>query len=216
MRTQENLEVEYVPYTVVAGDSLFEISKRFAVPLSEIEAANDYPDPKRLQVGSVIMIPRIDGAKLPTNEPPQSISVPPVPRLNRSSGSTVVQWPLNERNIISPFGWRHSRFHEGLDLKAPSGTQIHAAHSGVVAYCGSRLSGYGNTIIVKANDLVTVYGHNRRNLVSPGQRVERGDIIGEVGSSGNASGPHLHFETRVPTARGAWQAVNPLSLLEGY
>ena len=209
-------DIEYVPYTVVAGDSLFEISQRFIVPLPDIEQANNFPDPKRLQVGSVLLIPRVPGARISVSDTMRGSLAPQTQKLQRPiapirAGQAI--WPLAERVIISPFGWRNSRFHEGLDLKAPQGTQIHAAHAGVVAYCGHRLNGYGNTIILKSDDLVTVYGHNRRNLVAAGESVERGQVIAEVGATGNATGPHLHFETRVPTASGAWQAVSPFTII---
>ena len=221
VRSSPDPDLEYVPYRVVSGDSLFEISQRYAVPLPEIEAANNFPDPKRLQVGSILLIPRVPGSKLPIGDSMRgSLAMQPnrpqerKPQIAQgASGPREAIWPLSDRVIISPFGWRRSRFHEGIDLKAPQGTEIRAAHSGVVAYCGHKLNGYGNTIILKSDNLVTVYGHNRRNLVSAGERIERGQVIAEVGKTGNATGPHLHFETRVPTASGAWQAVSPFTIL---
>ena len=216
LNSRQEPDLEYVPYKVVAGDSLFEISQRFTIPLPDIEAANNFPDPKKLRVGSVLLLPRIAGAKLPPNDSMRG-SLAPQPRIVQTErvprDKHQAIWPLSDRVIISPFGWRRSRFHEGIDLKAPQGTQIQAAHSGVVAYCGHKLNGYGNTIILKSDNLVTVYGHNRRNLVSAGEQIERGQVIAEVGATGNATGPHLHFETRVPTASGAWQAVSPFTII---
>jgi murein DD-endopeptidase MepM/ murein hydrolase activator NlpD len=72
-----------------------------------------------------------------------------------------------------------------------------AAESGRVVLSGRRLGDYGNVVIVKhAGRYATVYAHNRRNLVREGEFVEKGQAIAQVGESGNASGPHLHFEIR--------------------
>ena len=97
----------------------------------------------------------------------------------------------------SRFGPRRRRRHEGIDLSAPRGTPVRSAEAGRVIYSGSGLSDYGNTVIVKhLGRYSTVYAHNRRNLVRRGDFVEKGQVIAEVGSTGNASGPHLHFEVR--------------------
>jgi murein DD-endopeptidase MepM/ murein hydrolase activator NlpD len=80
---------------------------------------------------------------------------------------------------------------------------------GRVVYSGSGVPGYGNLIILKhAGNLSTVYAHCRRNLVRVGQRVQRGAVIGEVGQTGRATGPHLHFEVRVEG-----RPQNPLQFL---
>jgi lipoprotein NlpD len=85
--------------------------------------------------------------------------------------------------------------HEGIDIAGPAGTPILAAASGVVLKAGWDHWGLGNAIEIQHfDDSVTIYGHNRRLLVSQGQRVEQGEMIAEMGSTGNSSGPHLHFE----------------------
>jgi murein DD-endopeptidase MepM/ murein hydrolase activator NlpD len=87
--------------------------------------------------------------------------------------------------------------HEGIDISARPGTPIHAAEAGRVVHSDDELSGYGNMIILKhSGAYATVYAHNRRNLVEEGQFVEKGDVIGEVGQTGRASAPHVHFEVR--------------------
>ena len=109
-------------------------------------------------------------------------------------------WPITAQ-ISSPFGWRRnpfggrgSEFHSGIDLRAPTGTPIRAAGGGTVTFQGWR-SGYGNTVIIDhGSGFTTLYAHNSANLVNVGQRVERGDIIARVGSTGRTTGPHLHFE----------------------
>ncbi|MCG6136495.1 MAG: M23 family metallopeptidase [Nostoc sp. LLA-1] len=85
--------------------------------------------------------------------------------------------------------------HEGIDIAGPSGTPIVAVASGTVVKAGWDNWGLGNAVEIKHLDgSVTVYGHNRRLLVSKGQQVNQGQIIAEMGSTGNSSAPHLHFE----------------------
>ncbi|REK69630.1 M23 family peptidase [Paenibacillus paeoniae] len=113
--------------------------------------------------------------------------------------------PINSgARVTSNFGTRNhpitgkSHTHTGIDFGAPQGTDIFAAEGGVVIV--SQLwSGYGNCIIIDhGNGLWTLYGHIRNGglLVSVGDQVKRGQKIAEVGSTGNSTGPHLHFEVR--------------------
>jgi murein DD-endopeptidase MepM/ murein hydrolase activator NlpD len=86
--------------------------------------------------------------------------------------------------------------HEGIDLGVPTGRPIGSAAPGRVTYAGW-MSGYGNTVMVDHGSLVTLYGHQSRIAVHVGQSVARGQVIGYVGSTGNSTGPRLHFEVRV-------------------
>lgn len=111
--------------------------------------------------------------------------------------------------ITSGFGERWGRMHCGMDIGAASGSPILAALDGVISYAGWE-QGYGNTITIKhADNVVTLYGHCSNINVVLGQSVNKGDIIGAVGSTGNSTGPHLHFEVRVNGV-----AVNPTSYLK--
>ncbi|MCL1862477.1 MAG: M23 family metallopeptidase, partial [Defluviitaleaceae bacterium] len=108
--------------------------------------------------------------------------------------------PIIGGRITSGFGSRRdpitgrTAFHEGVDIPAPSGTPIHAAGGGTVSYSGWR-GGYGNVVFIDhGSGLQTRYAHNTRNLVTVGQRVERGDVIAYVGSTGRSLSPHLHYE----------------------
>jgi murein DD-endopeptidase MepM/ murein hydrolase activator NlpD len=126
-------------------------------------------------------------------------------------------WPVRG-NISSGFGWRRNPFggrgsehHNGIDIPARSGTPIRAAGGGTVTFAGWQ-NGYGNTIVIDhGNGITTKYAHNTRNAVSEGWRVERGDIIAYVGSTGRSTGAHLHYEVRINGA-----AVNPVSFLTEY
>ena len=87
--------------------------------------------------------------------------------------------------------------HTGLDIAASSGTRIKVASDGVVSFAGVK-GAYGNLIVVShTNSVMTYYGHCSKIYVSVGDRVSQGDVIGAVGSTGNSTGPHLHFEIRV-------------------
>jgi murein DD-endopeptidase MepM/ murein hydrolase activator NlpD len=121
-------------------------------------------------------------------------------------GSGMFIWPVNG-SVVSGFGMRWGRMHEGIDIAVPTGTQIRAAASGTVSIAGVE-GGYGNyTCISHGGSLSTCYAHQSQILVSGGQ-VAQGQTIGLVGCTGHCFGPHLHFEVRVNG-----QAVDPLGYL---
>lgn len=101
------------------------------------------------------------------------------------------------RNVkTSNYGWRWQRGHHGVDIGLKTGEPIHCAFGGVVRVA-ARMGGYGNCIVVRhSNGLETLYGHLSRIDVKPHQEVKAGQIIGLGGSTGNSTGPHLHFEVR--------------------
>ena len=120
-------------------------------------------------------------------------------------------WPVPAGALGSVFGPRDGSFHDGVDIKAPEGSEVFAAHPGVVAYSSNGLSGYGNLIVILGeNGMMSVYAHNRKLLVSVGDEVKRGEKIALVGMTGRASGPHLHVEVRVRDRQGRHLAVDPL------
>lgn len=120
------------------------------------------------------------------------------------------RWPVRGR-IISTFGTKPNGMrNEGINIAVPMGTSVRAAESGVVAYAGNQLSGYGNLVLIRhANGWVTAYAHNSKLFVKRGDTVKRGDIIAQAGETGSVTSPQLHFEVR----KGA-SAVNPLKYLD--
>ena len=119
-----------------------------------------------------------------------------------STGTYI--WPLPGYSPGSAYGWRihpiwgDMRFHAGEDIGAPSGTPILAADSGIATVIPNNGNGYGNYIIINhGGGRTTLYAHMSAFAVSNGQSVTQGQTIGYVGSTGNSTGPHLHFEVRV-------------------
>ncbi len=118
-------------------------------------------------------------------------------------------WPA-KGVLTSGYGWRWGRMHKGIDIAGPIGTPILAADSGVVTYAEWNDGGYGYLVeITHPDGSETIYAHNSRILVQKGQKVERGEQISEMGSTGFSTGPHLHFEIH-PAGQGA---VNPMAFL---
>ncbi len=116
-------------------------------------------------------------------------------------------WPVRKGWISSLFGRRSDPFtgrsarHDGIDFAATYGSDVVAVAAGVVSYSGSR-SGYGKVVEINhGNGYVTRYGHNSRNLVKAGDKVEKGERIALVGRSGRATGAHVHFEVLVDGQR---------------
>ena len=119
-----------------------------------------------------------------------------------STGTYI--WPLPGYSPGSAYGWRmhpiyhELRFHAGEDIGAPSGTPILAADSGMATVIADNGNGYGNYIMINhGGGRVTLYAHMSAFAISNGATVSQGQVIGYVGSTGNSTGPHLHFEVRV-------------------
>lgn len=121
----------------------------------------------------------------------------------------VLTIPVPIVNISSPFGPRWGRFHSGVDFALAQGSDIYAADDGTVYYAGYS-GGYGNLIKVDhGNGMQTYYAHCSSIEASPGQQVNAGQLIARVGSTGNSTGPHLHFEVIINGTR-----VDPIDFLD--
>ncbi len=111
-------------------------------------------------------------------------------------GTGRLIWPVRGP-INSPFGQRWGRLHAGIDIGVPTGTPVRAADAGRVVLSGPT-GGYGNYMCIQhTRSLSTCYAHNSRLGARKGDRVRQGQVIARAGSTGNSTGPHLHFETRV-------------------
>ncbi|MEO0490341.1 MAG: M23 family metallopeptidase, partial [Cyanobacteria bacterium J06659_2] len=122
--------------------------------------------------------------------------------------------------ITSLFGWRNHpifqerRFHDGVDLAAPEGTPVLASKNGEVI-AAEYLGGYGLTVMLRHENGTqeTRYPHLSQILVRPGEQIKQGEVVGLVGSTGNSTGPHLHFELRELTDQG-WVLIDPNDLMD--
>jgi len=139
----------------------------------------------------------------------RAVAPKPAPRKTSPSSATLsFIWPVKGL-VTSWFGPRKGRPHDGIDISAPKGTPIRAAEKGKVIYSDNGISGYGNLIIIQhSGGFHTVYGHNLRNRVDVDERVNKWQVIAEVGNSGRSTGYHLHFEMRKNE-----RAVDPMNYL---
>ena len=119
------------------------------------------------------------------------------------------RWPVRGK-VIATFGQKpNGTRNEGINIAVPEGTSVRAAESGVVAYAGNELKGYGNLVLLRhENGWVTAYAHNKDLFVRRGDTVKRGDVIAKAGQTGLVTSPQLHFELR----KGA-TAVDPTKYL---
>ena len=186
-----------VTHVLRPGENLYRLSQFYGVSVNAIVRANRIADVTRLQVGERLWIPRAKRAA------PQQPLAPPGGLAAAAGGSRGARnadlqltWPVRGR-LSSRFGRRSGSRHDGIDIPARPGTPIVAAAAGRVIHSGTGMRDYGRVVIVKhVGHYSSVYAHNRRNRVKKGDFVEQGEVIGEVGSSGNASGSHVHFEVR--------------------
>ncbi|HEY6022386.1 MAG TPA: LysM peptidoglycan-binding domain-containing M23 family metallopeptidase, partial [Candidatus Paceibacterota bacterium] len=213
------LPITGIEYAVQKGDTIASIAKKFKSDAGDIAQYNDLSGDASLSVGSQIIIPN--------GEAPASVSTPTIAK--KSSGSSVAvskkkkkvgaepylggsgpeldgyySWPVDGGVITQGLhGWN------GVDIGASIGTNILAAADGTVIIAknnGAWNGGYGNYVVIShPNGTQTLYGHMSRVLVGPGESVSEGEVIGKVGSTGESTGPHLHFEVR--------GAANPFAAL---
>jgi len=183
-----------VYHTVKRHQTLWRICKTYGVNMDKVARINGIKDKSKIAVDQRIFIP---GA---TKVLKVDIYVEDVTAGERSTAIHYAKgkfiWPV-EGTVTARFGTNKKRRHDGIDISAPVGVPIKAADSGRVVYSDNKMRGYGNLIIIEHRDnFFTIYAHNEENMVTEETVVKQGDIIARVGRTGNATGPHLHFEIR--------------------
>lgn len=188
------LPVSGVRYTAKEGDTLEKIASEFKGDLSEIALFNGLDPNDRLSAGSEIIIPRGE------------VAPPPVPTRSSGGGTRVASGGSQTDPggyYIRPIrgGIRTQGLHgyNAVDLASYEGAEVYASASGrvIVNRPSGWNGGYGNYIVIEHdNGTQTLYSHLSRNLISQGQWVEQGQVIGLLGNTGLSTGPHLHFEIR--------------------
>lgn len=192
----EENEIERITHNVKSGEALSTIARKHDTDVASIREHNNL---------SGDMIKAGDELVIPVSRNSNSAQA--------SNSASDFDWPV-EGKITSGYGNRRhpvsgrSDFHNGVDMAAPHGTRIRAAASGTVSFAGW-MGGYGRVVIIDhGNNYETLYAHNSQVLVNEGQRVNRGSSIARIGTSGVATGPHVHFEIH---QNGSHQ--NPMNFL---
>jgi len=194
-------------YQVQLGDSLSGIADLLAVDPETLQQLNNLSDPNALQAGMLLVVPDV-----PTHPMKYGVTTEH-PHENGAAPAFI--WPAIGP-ITTPFGvpggdWVGG-YHMGLDIGAPYGAPIVAAAAGQVEEAnGDNSHGYGNHVLIAHGfGYETLYAHMSRIVAKPGEKVAQRQLIGYVGETGFADGPHLHFEVRRDNVK-----IDPQPLLPG-
>ncbi len=220
------------PYRLSVGQDL-RIPRRIRAPhcpdegtiLVEVEIPDDEDPAPAAVPGAVAAAPAVPAAPTPrvgdgtpsavaAPEPvatSQPVAAPRVPApAPQSAGSSKFLWPADGR-IASRFGTKSGGLkNDGINIAAPAGSPVRATADGTVAYAGNELQAYGNLVLIRHEDgWMSAYAHNQELTVARGDRVRQGQMIAQVGQTGNVPGPQVHFELRT----GKGRPVDPLKHL---
>ncbi len=214
-----------VVHVVGPGQTLFRISLSYRVPVARLLEANRLAQRPTLRVGQRLFIPgptkrlvvepyrpispeeraRLERT-LEAVEPPEPPAVPAPPGAPAEiarppapappGGGPDFLWP-STGPVTSPFGPRNGRLHAGVDIGSPHYQEVRAAADGEVIFVRDGGPGLGTVVVLRhAAGFTTVYGHLSIRIAQEGETLRQGQALGGVGATGNASGPHLHFEIR--------------------
>lgn len=208
-------------HVVQRGDSLWRIANRHGMEVNELARLNGLDPARPLQVGQRL---RLRGpASSSGNDSAERLVEIPGGGVEQSSSKSRTQaagdgtlrpssrgfiWPVEGR-VVRQFLNRPDEKYAGIDIAAPTGSEVRAARDGKVVYAGDSIPAYGRMVIVSHDgNLATCYAHNSRLLVREGQQVRRGQVIARSGDTGRGSEPFLHFQIRRDG-----DAVNPMPYL---
>ncbi|MBP7842646.1 M23 family metallopeptidase [Candidatus Woesebacteria bacterium] len=191
------LPIDGVRHKVTRGETIYSIGKKYKLDGAQVQVIVDYPfneflndETFELATGQYVMVP--DGVKATVTASPVTRTVYTTPDAGAVTASGAFVWPAAGRITQ---GYRF--YHKAWDIASGGGGPILAADAGTVVASGWDPSGYGNKIVIDhGNGYVTLYGHMSVLQVQIGQRVNRGDVVGQMGSTGRSTGVHLHFEIR--------------------
>ncbi len=194
------LPIDGVRHKVIRGETIYSIGKKYGLEEAQVQAIVDYPfneflndETFELAAGQYLMVPEgvmpeplkpaVPRANLASKLTPDAGSVSATGRFIWPASGTVTQ------------GYRF--YHKAFDIANRGAGPILAADSGLVIAAGWDTSGYGNRVMIDhGNGFITLYGHMSVLQVQQGQRLNRGDVVGQMGSTGRSTGTHLHFEVR--------------------
>lgn len=207
------LPVDGVRHKVAKGETIYSIAKKYGLDESQAQVIVDYPfnefsndETFELAIGQQVVVPQGVVKAAPTQPTRTQPRVAFTPDAGAVSATGSFSWPAQGRITQG-----YSFYHRALDIANRSGGNILAADSGVVTVAGwIDNSGYGRRVMIDhGNGFVTLYAHLSAAQVQVGQRVNRGDVIGQMGSTGRSTGTHLHFEIRQGSV-----LANPFSYLQ--
>ena len=208
------LPVSGTVYTVKSGDTVGRVALKFGVEESSIFQYNNIKNANGLVIGKTIIIPggkKISDIVVVVKSPvviKVSNAVAVIeklinPKKATPSGSSML-WPTEGHTITQYFSWRHT----GLDIANRVGTPLYASEDGTVEFSGWS-NGYGNNVVINhGGGKKTRYAHASKLFVKVGEKVDRGEQIAAMGSTGNSTGPHVHFEVMLNGVK-----YNPLSYI---
>lgn len=232
---KQTTRIELQDITVVPGDTLYSLSRKYSVPVNDLAVMNKLTPPFELYAGQKLRVPdfadvsvsksgsSVDIQKNDKNiavkkqdvkvaVPAKKISSDPSKKLPTitARSSSKFAWPVRGK-ILSGYGAKsNGLFNDGINISAARGTAVKAAENGVVAYAGNEVKGMGNLIIIQHDaGWMTVYAHMDSMNVRRGHKVSVGQKIGSVGETGKVDVPQLHFEIRKGT-----KAYNPATYLK--
>lgn len=181
---------------VQPGDTLWSLAASYDTTVEELTMQNELDNAACIYTGQKLLIPLDEEISVFTGsgaEADLAITV----LASRLAGEVSYIWPT-DGVITSEFGWRSRGYHSGLDIAADLGNDIYAAASGYVVEADWKNDSYGYAVMLEHDSRsTTVYGHASELLVEEGDYVRQGEVIARIGSTGNSTGPHVHFEIRI-------------------
>ncbi|MCD4693859.1 peptidoglycan DD-metalloendopeptidase family protein [bacterium] len=202
-----------VTHKIKSGENLSYLAGKYSIDIDEIAKINNIKNVASLSIGDTLVIP--GGEKITTSNNNTKINSTPnynaisvvknIVNPKASVPSNKMFWPTEGHTITQYYTWRH----HGLDIANKQGTPLYAADAGTIEFVGWS-NGYGNNIIINhGGGKKTRYAHLYKFYVKSGQKVDKGQTIGEMGNTGWSTGPHLHFEVIINNQR-----YNPLNYIK--
>ena len=202
-------------YVVKSGDNLTKIAKNNDMTLQELVELNEIKSPYIIKPGQKLKVSSSEPIIVvqqttKTNDNTKKTEVVQRKQIKTQKKTLSFAWPV-KGDIVSSFGNKaNGLYNDGINIGASKGTKFKACEDGVVAYVGNELRGYGTIILIKHDDnWISAYAHCDSVNVSRGDMVDKGQVIGTVGDSGNVSSPQLYFSLR----KGR-EAVDPVKYLK--
>lgn len=193
-------------YVVRSGDTLWEIAEIHEVPLELLISKNKIHSARSLQAGQKLYIPKYrenssyknsSGSKSRKSVASRSKKYDKKRKVEYDTRSIKLKWPVKNGVQFRKFSDDPENLYEGIGIGAPTGSNVRAASAGKVIFVGDQGNKYGNVVILKNKDpFVTIYAHLSKLKVKPGQQIKTGDLLGEVGTTGDAESPCVQLQLR--------------------